>query len=508
MPPRKGSPKVKTGCRTCKARKVKCDETKPKCTRCTTSGRQCAGYEPILENGLAWYRPQQLTAHDQREGRAFQFFSHMVGPVLSGPMDTYFWTHLVIQFSHFEPAVRHAVLAVSSLYEDFHGGARVTRQKPGNNFALRHYGAAIQRIKSADDEQLVLLVCILFICIEYLQGDVEAALRHCKHGITILNRVGCSSWARDYLMPIFRRLSFISFFLGRKPPPSAAVPGLIGFETPMPTKFSSVVEAQGSIDELTVHAVKLVSTGGTSLEEQQDLEKRLQEFHSRLIDFDATIPPSESTQKAAICSMMMKFEMTQIQIGTINGTEETRFDEQMHRFRAIVALARRASELKKAFPDDRPQASFTFESGYLSILAFVSNKCRDLQVRLECLSLMVELAAPKEGLVDVGTLYRVGRRNVEIEHEISLDDGTLESNPAALAKFSFPPEEKRTFAAPIDHELDVIKNEDGTVTYRRTIRFLRRLAEGGVHTQQEYITDRKPGQVLPNVPSIRCSKPM
>ncbi|KAI0457144.1 hypothetical protein F5B21DRAFT_465835 [Xylaria acuta] len=36
--------KARTGCVTCKRRKVKCDEAKPNCARCTKSGHRCAGY--------------------------------------------------------------------------------------------------------------------------------------------------------------------------------------------------------------------------------------------------------------------------------------------------------------------------------------------------------------------------------------------------------------------------------------------------------------------------------
>ncbi|KAF4423821.1 Aspercryptin biosynthesis cluster-specific transcription regulator atnN [Colletotrichum sp. SAR 10_70] len=507
MPPRKGSPKVKTGCRTCKARKVKCDEAKPKCVRCTSSGRQCAGYEPTIEHGLAWYRPQQLTAHDQREGRAFQFFSHMVGPVLSGPTDSYFWTHLVVQFSHFEPAVRHAVLAISSLYEDFHEGERVTRQKKGNAFAISHYSAAIERIKGTQDEQLMLLVCVLFVCVEYLQGDVEAALRHCKHGILILNKVGCQSWAREYVMPIFRRLSFISFFLGAKPSEDALVPGLIGFEAPMPPRFESVEEAQSAIDDITVHAIELLAKGDES--GKQPLQTRLQEFHGKVCELDATVPPQESSKKMALCGMKIKAEMARIQVNTIDGEGEMRYDEWADSFRRIVALGKQAAEMKVAFPSERPRASFTFEQGFLSMMGFVSIKCRDLQTRLEAIDLMTKIPAPKEALLDVGTLYRVGRRGAEIEHGVLLDDGVLERNPVAMAKLSFPPEEKRLIGAPIEHELDVIKNEDGTTSYRRTVHFLKKDADGVVHDQTEYLLDQKPGQVVvPDLPCMRCSKPL
>ncbi|KAI1312940.1 hypothetical protein F5Y03DRAFT_204829 [Xylaria venustula] len=37
--------KARTGCLTCKRRKVKCDEAKPACARCLRSGHRCAGYE-------------------------------------------------------------------------------------------------------------------------------------------------------------------------------------------------------------------------------------------------------------------------------------------------------------------------------------------------------------------------------------------------------------------------------------------------------------------------------
>ncbi|TGJ83485.1 hypothetical protein E0Z10_g5276 [Xylaria hypoxylon] len=40
--------KARTGCLTCKRRRVKCDETKPTCARCIKSGHMCAGYEDCV----------------------------------------------------------------------------------------------------------------------------------------------------------------------------------------------------------------------------------------------------------------------------------------------------------------------------------------------------------------------------------------------------------------------------------------------------------------------------
>ncbi|TQS32088.1 hypothetical protein Golomagni_07605, partial [Golovinomyces magnicellulatus] len=43
---RVSKPKVRTGCITCKIRRVKCDEVAPSCNRCTSTGRKCDGYGP------------------------------------------------------------------------------------------------------------------------------------------------------------------------------------------------------------------------------------------------------------------------------------------------------------------------------------------------------------------------------------------------------------------------------------------------------------------------------
>ncbi|KAL2802697.1 hypothetical protein BJX63DRAFT_101081 [Aspergillus granulosus] len=40
-----GIPYTSTGCNTCRRRKVKCDETKPECMRCTNHGHKCTGYD-------------------------------------------------------------------------------------------------------------------------------------------------------------------------------------------------------------------------------------------------------------------------------------------------------------------------------------------------------------------------------------------------------------------------------------------------------------------------------
>ncbi|PYH89636.1 hypothetical protein BO71DRAFT_363098 [Aspergillus ellipticus CBS 707.79] len=43
-PPTRQARRFRTGCKTCKARRVQCDETKPQCKACLSKGRSCPGY--------------------------------------------------------------------------------------------------------------------------------------------------------------------------------------------------------------------------------------------------------------------------------------------------------------------------------------------------------------------------------------------------------------------------------------------------------------------------------
>ncbi|KAJ2969295.1 hypothetical protein NQ176_g8739 [Zarea fungicola] len=55
------APKVKTGCVTCRVRRVKCDEGKPQCVRCTAYGYVCDGYVTPTPAGA----PKTVTARVQ-----------------------------------------------------------------------------------------------------------------------------------------------------------------------------------------------------------------------------------------------------------------------------------------------------------------------------------------------------------------------------------------------------------------------------------------------------------
>ncbi|KAK0104492.1 hypothetical protein ONS95_004780 [Cadophora gregata] len=210
--PRASKPKVKSGCVTCKARRVKCDETKPHCLRCQKFGRICDGYtpEPAQSRGLSQLQPRipssslygpSVAIHaTEEEHRYFQVFTERTAHELSGFYDPTFWTKLVLQESHSVAAIRHSVIALGALNKSLESA-------PGPNLKVnviqsidkRHHEQAVlahlkaiqslnSYISSSGSPQLrnALIACLLFVCFETFQGCYASSVQQIYGGLKIL----------------------------------------------------------------------------------------------------------------------------------------------------------------------------------------------------------------------------------------------------------------------------------------------------------------------------------
>ncbi|GAP91750.1 putative negative acting factor [Rosellinia necatrix] len=63
--------RTKTGCLTCRKRRIKCDELHPTCKNCQKSKRECMGYDPIFKNQQQ-PSPQQSQAHQSQAHQSHQ----------------------------------------------------------------------------------------------------------------------------------------------------------------------------------------------------------------------------------------------------------------------------------------------------------------------------------------------------------------------------------------------------------------------------------------------------
>ncbi|KAL9038032.1 MAG: hypothetical protein Q9214_005444, partial [Letrouitia sp. 1 TL-2023] len=210
--PRSGGFHVRTGCGTCKIRRVKCDEGKPICFRCKSTGRVCDGYDtkrttppkitdeqtqanrpvafPIVPGLVSWNHGTE------EERRGFEYFqlqtSKDIAFALNSSLD-----HLILQTSHHSSALRHAAIALGSMGERIrlHGAVSVNASSDVNaqhRFALQQYAKAVTHLKTRlaqDGDRAVdfaLLTCFLLVVFEFLQGFDSGCLLHLGSGLKIL----------------------------------------------------------------------------------------------------------------------------------------------------------------------------------------------------------------------------------------------------------------------------------------------------------------------------------
>ncbi|KAL4751805.1 hypothetical protein BDW72DRAFT_192665 [Aspergillus terricola var. indicus] len=211
--PRVGTKKSRTGCRTCRARHVKCDETPGSCKNCTRTGRTCdydlqrlprSGRLTEVRNGAENRQPFLSAAASgfrwaitTDEQRCFAHFRDHMVPTLSQFFDSPLWQDLILQMCHSEAAVYHAVVALSAVHKDseIYGPPLPGQdlQNDWHGFALEQCGrsfALLSRRCSSQDprfRQVMLLCCLLFVLTQLLRGQYDDAFQHLESGLRILD---------------------------------------------------------------------------------------------------------------------------------------------------------------------------------------------------------------------------------------------------------------------------------------------------------------------------------
>ncbi|KAF4978445.1 hypothetical protein FZEAL_5170 [Fusarium zealandicum] len=203
--------KVKTGCATCRIRKIKCDENRPSCQKCVSTGRTCDGYESP-------FRIVSSQPFDNAHAGGITSSSTEIAPREIDLLNRYFSTKTmfdvklgcdeeakqVLQASLTDPSIRHAVSSLRALREDLEKSGDnppSDTQTPSYGYGLQQYNMALRclasRLSSPSSDVLrsALLCCQVFISIEQARGNFGAMGLHIIRGLRILHE----SRARPYI---------------------------------------------------------------------------------------------------------------------------------------------------------------------------------------------------------------------------------------------------------------------------------------------------------------------
>lgn len=202
-------------------RRLKCDESKPSCLRCLTGDFECepsSTQRPSTNRHatsksvtfeLSRYCPSvTLQFQDETEAHYFSVFQSETSVELSGVFPSSFWNGIVLQESHSQPFVRHAVVSIAALNRSvklLHPAASDEPPSLRDNYeaskqreyALKQYGKALKAMRGISWQERrhlrkVLISTLLVVVFEVMVAQPDMAFTHALIG----DRLICN-WLYD-----------------------------------------------------------------------------------------------------------------------------------------------------------------------------------------------------------------------------------------------------------------------------------------------------------------------
>lgn len=471
--------KSKTGCHTCKIRRIKCDEQKPACQKCLSTSRTCDGYEDSRE-WVVVAPPSSIPVSDGFEDdqgrRYFDFFRSQSTFEFSRFFDSGIWGKLVLQAAYSSPAVRHAVIALASSHKEFKYRSMLTQWEMAHpsrecTYGAQQYGKAVRHLLKQLSEKrqqghAIALICgLLFIPFEVLRGNNIAALYHLEGCVKILNEtrsaIGlqgrlptqASSAAsgndvEQELLPIFARLDLeATLYMGlRSPNLYLDYPEMSESDYPSPV-FLSVLDASNCLNSIMNRTHKFTRSTGdhfrygsigdvpiSVVSEQHTLLSQLSKwqcaFDSFLSHYQTPLPHHATQEEKQINLLQIHHDVSTTTLACALHAEELAYDAFNPMFAQIVSLAKTLHNTSSAEPkphqqqqqEKSPPATFSLETGIIMPLYWTAIKCRDGRIRRQAVALL--RTCQQEG-VWIGEIQaEIAKRVIEIEEGELFDCAT------------------------------------------------------------------------------------
>ncbi|ETN42177.1 uncharacterized protein HMPREF1541_04118 [Cyphellophora europaea CBS 101466] len=339
---RKFAPKSRTGCVTCKLRRVKCDEARPKCDRCTKLGLACDGYTDLKTININLFL-------DRTDQRSFLYFREQTLPQLSSFIEFGLWDQLALRHSYSEATVLRVLVAIGAFHEYLETSNLDERQERRLT-ALQLYHKAVAKAAS-DLRHMVtadaLLVTILFTFLENIKGSVLNAVKHLKAAAAILaghqhsSPGGKSVLISTVLTPIINRLNSVLHLLYA---PSSAMLRKDDTEHP----YSSLLEAHDDFFSIAESITLKLDTHGNAVANHCAFLGQLDKWWERFGVYIATAggiscgcewPENLAHHQLGSAFLEILYRTTRARLHTALTGLETTFDLYEDSFHRILDLS-------------------------------------------------------------------------------------------------------------------------------------------------------------------------
>ena len=125
-----------------------------------------------------------------RQRRSLDFFCKCTAPGLADPFPSQLWYQFAQLAVDGQNPIRDAVLAIAEIHEVY--TRRPQERFPAPDYPLEQYKKAVQQVCKLDGTKqerafdFALAACIIFSCIEGIQGHYQSLLSHLRSGMKIM----------------------------------------------------------------------------------------------------------------------------------------------------------------------------------------------------------------------------------------------------------------------------------------------------------------------------------
>ena len=403
----------------------------------------------------------------ENEQRAFLFFQDQTTPQLAEFHGCELWTHVILQAVHADSGTRHAVIALALLHEQFQqtGEPRIG----ASDAVAKHYSLAIQSHlenlahgkQRAGNVEFYLISCILFFCIETLQGHSASALSLLRRAVSLLqelhqNAQRQSAWSLEVFENLLCRLQAQAIGLvGPRAFPTTVPPRIKAASIPdMPDRFASIDQAKEYLEYYRQSHDLTQSTNELSDLHSQSPRIILQ-YRDTILQWSAAFNALQRAlhkdslsyqnrralimltihQRFLILSMEIAVKYPQIT------TDESLWDHFHQIYSEVVDLAESVMRLPLSDASGADRLSyekpvFTLDFGIIVPLYDVVRQCRDPGIRSRAIALLRKHPR-REGFLDSSFVAHVLERIVELEHGAAQRNVTVASDVPASARICF-----------------------------------------------------------------------
>ncbi|CAD6442484.1 e32295e1-7485-4bd1-9e09-2b32c334c8f3 [Sclerotinia trifoliorum] len=434
-----GTP-VRTGCRTCKIRRVKCGEEKPFCKRCTSTGRRCDGYEIITDPKKPSSTKKQTSISTVVQSNALQdslepvildFFRAYTVAEFAGDFSTEFWERRIFQAATVEPSIRHCILALGAIHknyiETYQQAQAAKYPTPTQAFAFRQYTKAIRILRESivrkpHSLEVTLISCILFICFDCLVGDQAAGLVHLKSGLRILDDINATNapssvaaqCARDYSPLLLVLGGQIAAFMNPKAGVDRgafwAAMKRAGCSTSSFTPFQSLEEARYALRTLGADILHTRHTNWRHVTEEmvtsefgpmarshyvalENWSNRLNAFTEKTSEISGTTSPLAKRPIRIRGASILKSHHLLL---SMNATES---HTPAYKFEEMLDLSEELVREDKAYWNYRSMPRFMVDTGLIVPVVYTAVRSKDIEHKKRAIEILAQVPG-REGLWD------------------------------------------------------------------------------------------------------------